>query len=100
MTRPETAAEPNSPETWLVYMLECADGTLYTGIARDLARRIAAHNAGTGAKYTRPRRPVTLRYSEPHATKGAALQREAALKRLSRAEKLALTTCANPRPLS
>lgn len=75
---------------WWIYVVECADGTLYTGIARELTRRLAAHNDGTAAKYTRPRRPVTLRYSESLPTRGEALRREAAIKRLSRAAKLAL----------
>ncbi|MDX1649940.1 MAG: GIY-YIG nuclease family protein [Myxococcota bacterium] len=68
-------------------MLRCADGTLYTGIARDLARRLAAHGRGTASKYTRVRRPVRLVFSEPWPDRGAALRREAALKRLRRAEK-------------
>lgn len=72
---------------WWVYMLRCADGTLYTGIARDLARRLAAHRRGTASKYTRVRRPVRLVFSEPWPDRGAALRREAALKRLPRAEK-------------
>lgn len=72
------------------YILRCADGTLYTGWTNDLTRRLAAHNAGVASKYTRPRRPVTLAYAEEHATKEEAMRREAAIKRLSRAEKLAL----------
>jgi putative endonuclease len=75
---------------WQVYILECADGSLYTGIARDLDSRIAAHNAGSGAKYTRGRRPVKLLYHETAADRGTALRREAALKKLSRADKLQL----------
>ena len=72
------------------YILECADGTLYTGWTNDLEKRLAAHNAGQGAKYTRGRGPVRLRYYEVFADKEAALRREASLKRLSRIEKLAL----------
>lgn len=72
------------------YILECADGTLYTGWTNDLEKRLAAHNAGQGAKYTRGRGPVRLRYYEVFADKKAALRREASLKRLSRTEKLAL----------
>ncbi len=72
------------------YILECADGTLYTGWTNDLEKRLAAHNAGQGAKYTRGRGPVRLRYYEVFADKEAALRREASLKRLSRTEKLAL----------
>ncbi len=55
-----------------VYILRCADGTLYTGWTTDLNRRLAAHNAGSGAKYTRSRRPVALLYSEECASRGAA----------------------------
>lgn len=72
------------------YILECADGTLYTGWTNDLEKRLAAHNAGQGAKYTRGRGPVRLRYYEVFTDKEAALWREASLKRLSRTEKLAL----------
>ena len=73
-----------------VYILRCADGTLYTGWTTDLNRRLAAHNAGSGAKYTRSRRPVALLYSEECASRGAAPRRESAVKRLTRAQKLAL----------
>ena len=76
---------------WYVYIVRCADRTLYTGVARDLATRIAAHNAGQGAKYTRSRRPVKLVYHETAADRGEALRREHAIKRLTRAEKHALT---------
>lgn len=77
---------------YLVYILRCRDGTLYTGITNDLNRRLAAHNNGTGAKYTRVRRPVEVVYQEPCADRGAALRREAAIKRLTRAEKERLFT--------
>lgn len=73
-----------------VYMVRCADGTLYTGWTNSLARRLAAHNSGRGAKYTRSRRPVALVWAEEQDSLSAALRREAAVKRLSRAEKLAL----------
>lgn len=76
--------------TYWVYILRCADGTLYTGCTNDLFRRLAAHNAGKGAKYTRSRRPVELVYREEVPDKSAALRREAAIKGLSRKEKLAL----------
>ena len=76
--------------TWWVYILRCADGTLYIGATNDLDRRLAAHNAGRGAKYTRARRPVALVYREAAADRRAALQREAALKKLARAAKLRL----------
>lgn len=70
-----------------MYVVRCADGTLYTGYARDPARRTAAHNAGRGAKYTAGRRPVTLVYTESFSSKGKALSRELQLKRRSRADK-------------
>lgn len=73
-----------------VYILRCADGTLYTGYAVDPAQRCAAHNAGRGARYTAGRRPVAVVYTEACASVGEALRREHALKRLSRARKEAL----------
>ena len=78
------------PRPWTVYMLRCADDTIYTGIARDAEARIAAHNAGRGAKYTRARRPVAMIYSEAAEDRSAASRREYAIKRLSRKGKLAL----------
>lgn len=75
---------------WTLYILECGDGTLYTGITDDLPRRLKAHRAGKGAKYTRGRGPLTLRYRENCPDHSAALKREIAVKRLSRGEKLAL----------
>ena len=75
---------------WTVYILECGDGTLYTGITDDLQRRIKAHAEGKGAKYTRGRAPLTLRYREKVADKSVALKREHAIKRMHRREKLAL----------
>lgn len=79
-------------DAWQVYIVRCADDSLYTGIARDLERRIAEHNAnnGQGASYTRSRRPVTLVYQEAAADRSAASKREYRIKQLSRAEKLAL----------
>jgi putative endonuclease len=76
---------------WIVYMLRCADGSLYTGVTNDLARRIATHRAGKGAAYTRSRLPVRLVYTERRASRGAAQSREAAIKRLPRRAKLSLT---------
>jgi len=73
-----------------VYILECADGTLYTGWTTDLDRRVQAHNAGRGARYTRGRRPVRLVYWEHAADRGSAMRREAAIRRLRRRDKLAL----------
>ena len=72
---------------WYVYILRCGDGTLYTGISDDVARRLAAHRSGKGAKYTRGRGPLELVYTEQLPDKSAALRREAAIKRLKRAEK-------------
>lgn len=82
---------------WTVYLLRCADNTLYTGIARDLARRVAQHDAGKGAKYTRGRGPVRVLWSEPKRTQGAALRREAEIKGWPRAEKLRLAKAARMR---
>ena len=75
---------------YFVYIVRCADGTLYTGCARDLDARIAAHNGARGAKYTRSRRPVTLVYRERCTSLGMALRREHAIKQLTREEKDAL----------
>ena len=77
-----------------VYIVECADGTLYTGWTDDVAKRVAGHNAGRGAKYTRSRRPVVLRYYEEMPDRASALSREAAIKRLSRAAKQQLIATA------
>jgi putative endonuclease len=76
--------------SWVCYLIECADGTLYCGITRDLEKRIAAHNAGAGAKYTRGRVPVRLAHAEPCADKSTALRRENEIKRMKRREKLSL----------
>jgi predicted GIY-YIG superfamily endonuclease len=67
---------------WHVYVVRCADRTLYTGVAKDLAARMIAHNAGRASKYTRSRLPVELVYRETVATRSAALKRELAIKRL------------------
>lgn len=72
---------------WFVYILRCADDSLYTGITTDLRRRARQHNAGTAARYTRGRGPVHLLYHEICATRGLALRREAAIKALSRRQK-------------
>jgi uncharacterized protein (TIGR02453 family) len=77
---------------WHVYVARCGDGTLYTGITTDPARREAAHNEGRGASYTRARRPVRLVHVEPAADRSAALRRELTIKRLSRHEKERLVT--------
>lgn len=75
---------------WQVYVVRCADHSLYTGIAVDVRARIARHNAGKGAKYTRGRRPVALVYQESAASYSAALKREHAIKRLPVKRKRAL----------
>lgn len=76
--------------TWTVYILRCADGTLYTGATNNLSQRLKQHNAGRASRYTRVRIPVTLAYREGAANRSAAQSREAAIKRLSRSAKLAL----------
>jgi len=81
---------PRPAPAWHVYVLRCRDGSLYTGATNDVARRLARHASGEGARYTRARLPVVLVYSERAEDRSAALRREAALKRLTRAEKLAL----------
>lgn len=72
---------------WYVYILRCGDGTLYTGITDNILRRLAAHQAGRGAKYTRGRGPLKLVYQEEVSDKPAALRREIEIKRMKRAEK-------------
>jgi len=75
---------------YFTYILRCADDTLYTGWTTDIEARTTAHNKGTGAKYTRSRRPVKLVYNETLPDKQSAMRRERAIKNLSRTEKLAL----------
>ena len=79
-----------SGEEWFVYMMRCADGTLYTGITKDLKRRCQQHNAGMASRYTRSRLPVKLVYQESLASQSLALKREAAIKALPRHAKLTL----------
>jgi predicted GIY-YIG superfamily endonuclease len=74
-------------DSWFVYLLRCADGSLYTGIAKDVTRRCRQHNAGTASRYTRCRRPVCLVYQEAQPSRSTASKREAAIKALSRREK-------------
>jgi putative endonuclease len=76
---------------WCVYILECADGSLYTGITNNIKRRLEQHGKGAGAKYTRGRLPVTLLYSEKYIDRASAARREAQIKKLSRLEKIGLT---------
>ncbi len=78
--------------SWTVYLARCADGTLYAGITTDAVRRIAEHNAGSGAAYTRSRRPIRLVYWETVSDRSGALRREHAMRRLTREEKEALVT--------
>ena len=75
---------------WFVYIIECCDNTLYTGITNNLDNRIKTHNQGKGAKYTRARRPVTLKYYEIASDKSSASKREIAIKKLSRNQKIKL----------
>ena len=75
---------------WVCYILSCADDTLYCGITKDIGKRLVAHNAGEGAKYTKGRAPVRLAYLETCADKSAALKREMQIKSLTRAKKLLL----------
>ena len=77
-------------ERWFVYIARCHDGSLYTGIARNVLERIAAHNAGRGVRYTRSRRPVQLVHTERKKSQSTALKREAAIKAWPRARKLTL----------
>ncbi|MDR0764975.1 MAG: GIY-YIG nuclease family protein [Synergistaceae bacterium] len=83
----ERLSEPRA----CVYIVECADGTLYTGWSNDVEARVAAHNTGKAARYTAGRRPVTLIYTENCGTKSAAMKKERQIKGYSRARKLALS---------
>ncbi|MBC2579922.1 GIY-YIG nuclease family protein [Clostridium sp. DJ247] len=76
-----------------VYIVKCSDGTLYTGYTNDLDRRIATHNNGKGAKYTRNRLPVELVYYEEYSTKSEAMKREYYIKKLRRMDKIKLIYC-------
>ncbi len=80
----------SSADTWFVYILRCADGSLYTGIAKDVDRRLEQHNAGAASRYTRSRLPVTLEHQEDQPDQSMALKRECAIKALSRKAKEAL----------
>jgi len=77
----------STAKAWFVYLARCSDGTLYTGIARDVAARMAAHDAGRGARYTRGRGPLTLCAIQACATHGEALRLERAVKKLRRPQK-------------
>ena len=80
----------NADQAWFLYILQCFDGSLYTGITNDVARRCKQHNAGTASRYTRSRLPVALIYQESQPDRSAALKRELAVKALSRGAKESL----------
>lgn len=90
----ELECRPTSDVAWIVYILRCGDGSLYTGITNHLARRLDKHAAGTASRYTRSRLPVTLVYQEPQASRSLALKRELAIKGLSRPGKESLVSAA------
>ena len=94
--------EPAGAEKdWSVYVVRCGDGTLYTGVAKGVEARLAKHNAGRGAAYTRTRRPVRLLYREDGLTRSEALVREAGIKSLPKPKKESLVeTCRKPRLIS
>jgi predicted GIY-YIG superfamily endonuclease len=77
----------NNPDRWYLYIVQCSDGTLYTGITNSLSRRLSEHNNGTASRYTRSRLPVKLVYREPCRNKSSALRKEYKIKLLSRKEK-------------
>jgi putative endonuclease len=93
---PSSPAPTRPNPRWVVYVLRCADGSLYTGITNDLPKRLKAHAAGKASRYTRSRVPVALAYTEPKRSKSDALKREAAIKRLNRRQKDLLV---DPRPV-
>jgi predicted GIY-YIG superfamily endonuclease len=88
--------KPEGKSEWSVYLLRCGDGSLYTGIAKDVAARIALHRQGKGAAYTRTHLPVDLIYQEARLTRSAALVREAEVKRWPRKKKEALVISSTP----
>lgn len=77
-------------KAWFLYLLQCADGSLYTGITNNVPRRCKQHNAGTASRYTRSRLPVELIYQESHSSRSVALKRELAIKAMSRQKKESL----------
>src|SRR5215207_3468752 len=82
------AETPDKP--WFAYIVRCADGSLYTGITTDVVRRCQQHNAGTASRYTRSRLPAKVVYREPHPNRSSASKREAAIKAMTRKQKLAM----------
>jgi len=87
MKSPKAARNAPKPAPWLVYILCCEDGSYYTGITNNLSRRMAAHAAGAGSRYTRSRLPVRLVYVESASSRALAMRREIAIKRMSRLRK-------------
>lgn len=77
-------------ENWFIYIVECCDQSLYTGITNNLEKRLSTHNSGKGAKYTRGRGPIVLKYFEKVSNKNAALKREIEIKKLTRKQKILL----------
>lgn len=90
----ELKNDGKSDPTWFVYLLRCADGSLYTGISNDVARRLEQHNAGTASRYTRGRLPAVLVYQVAQASRSQALKTELAIKALSRQAKESLIRAA------
>jgi UV DNA damage endonuclease len=86
----KSMVKKKAAETWFVYLLRCRDGSLYTGITKDLRRRCEQHNAGTASRYTRSRLPIRLVYREAYASRSLALKREAVIKAMTRREKMAM----------
>ena len=80
----------SSDDPWFIYILRCADGSLYTGITKDMERRCQQHNDGTASRYTRSRRPTKLVWQEVQPSRSSALKREAAIKAMTRREKMGL----------
>jgi len=76
--------------SWIVYILKCGDGSLYTGITNDIEKRLAAHRNGLGAKYTKGRGPLSLIYQEPHPDRSEASKREMIIKKLNKQRKFEL----------
>ena len=85
-------------KSWYVYVAQCADGSLYTGVAKDVSARLQQHNSGRGARYARGRQPLTLVYQEAAGAQGDALRREAEIKRLPRHDKDTLIAAGRRRP--
>lgn len=81
---------------WFIYILKCEGGSLYTGIARDVEKRFAAHKKGKGGKYTRSHHPIEVVYTEKVETKGAALKREIEIKKWSRVDKVKFLSLFQP----